>query len=185
MSASENSINLLLVANDPATSSLLKKALESCRIDGIIRRVPADSVAVECARQSGSYQDKTPPDLILFDFTEPTDDITAVLRDIAFSDERARVPVVLLTNTRSQQLLDEDNLHGNKAIMFSPTRLSTFVSKFENESRANFLKALGTLYQYGPIVVELPPHACTGSSKALTVGANARKHFSYAHCCVG
>jgi hypothetical protein len=57
-------------------------------------------------------------------------------------------------------LLDTGNIGGNKAIMFSPTSLSSFVRKMKNGKRSSFFKALNTLYQYGPILVRLPESSC-------------------------
>jgi len=152
----DKSVNLVLIADNPGRAAILKNTMEQTGINGVIRRLPPGAPAIDCARQSGSYREKSLPDLILFDFADPNEHNTSVLRDIAFGNERARVPIVLLTTARSQELLDTGDVDDKKAIMFSPTSLSSFVSKMKSGKRKLFFKSLNTLFQYGPILVRLP-----------------------------
>jgi response regulator RpfG family c-di-GMP phosphodiesterase len=156
----DKGVNLVLIADNPDRASMLRDKMEKTGINGVIRRLAPGTPAVDCARKSGAYREKHLPDLILFDYADPNEKNTTVLRDIAFSNDRARVPVVLLTSPGSQELLDTGNIGGNKAIMFSPTSLSSFVRKMKNGKRSSFFKALNTLYQYGPILVRLPESSC-------------------------
>jgi len=160
----DKNINLVLIADNPDRASMLRDTMERTGISGVIRRLMPGTPAVNCARKSGAYREKQLPDLILFDYADPSEKNTSVLRDIAFGNDRSRVPVVLLTSPISQELLDTGNVGGNEAIMFSPTSLSSFVGKMKNGKRSSFFKALNTLYQYGPILVRLPEsslrHGC-------------------------
>lgn len=159
MKGSEHGINLVLVSDDPDRAALLRCEMEKVGIEGVIRRIAPGSRALDCARRSGPYREKSPPDLIFFDFSSPSEKIAAVLADIAFGNERAGVPVVVLTDSRSLEILDSGELGDAAAIMFSPTNLPSFVGKMKNGQRTTFLKALNTLYQYGPILVRLPETA--------------------------
>lgn len=152
----DKDINLVLIAENPNRASMLRDTLEVTGISGVIRRLEPGSPAIDCARQSGAYREKDLPDLILFDYADPNDRITSILRDLVFSDEKAHVPVILLTSPSSQNLLDTGDVGGEEAIMFSPTSLNSFVGKMKNEKRTSFFKALNTLYQYGPILVRMP-----------------------------
>lgn len=159
MQQTENGVNLVLIADNPGRASMLRDTMEDTGINGVIRRLAPGAPAIDCARKAGAYQKKTLPDLILFDYSEPDERNTSVLRDIAFSSERARVPVVLLTTPASQDLLDTGDVDGDQAVMFSPTSLKSFVSKLKLDKRKSFFRALATLYQYGPILVRIPDTA--------------------------
>lgn len=156
MQTANKGVNLVLIADDPDCASRLRDTMEETGINGVIRRLAAGNSAIDCARKSGAYRQKELPDLILFDYADPNERNTAILRAIAFSNERASVPVVLLTSPRSQNLLDMGDVGGDEAIMFSPTSLTSFISKMKNGKRPSFFKALKTLYQYGPILVRAP-----------------------------
>jgi response regulator RpfG family c-di-GMP phosphodiesterase len=154
--AVEKGVNLVLIADNPDRASMLRDTLEKTGINGVIRRLSPGAPAIDCARRSGAYRQKELPDLILYDYADPNEQNTSVLRDIAFSNERARVPVVLLTSPASQDLLDTGEVDGNETVMFSPTSLRSFVGKMKAGKRTSFFKALDTLYQYGPIIVRMP-----------------------------
>jgi CheY-like chemotaxis protein len=155
----EKAINLVLITDDQGRASILREMMEKFGINGVIRRINPGENAIHCARKSGSYREKSLPDLIFFDFTDPDEKSIAVLREIAFGDERARVPVVLLTSSDSLDLLDNGSVSDPTAIMFSPTSLPSFIGKMKNGKRCAFFRALNTLYQYGPILVRLPETA--------------------------
>ncbi len=152
----DKDINLVLIANDPGRASILQRTMETVGIRGVIRRIDPGSSAIDCARQSGTYCNKALPDLIFFDITDPTEKNTEVLNEVAFGEARSRVPVVLLTNSDSPELLEDGRIDDTKAVMFSPTSLPSFVGKMKNGKRGAFFRALKTLYQYGPILVRLP-----------------------------
>lgn len=152
----EKGVNLVLIANNPQRASMLRDTMETIGIRGVIRRLAPGAPAVDCARKSGAYRQKDMPDLILFDYVDPDEKTTSVLRDIAFSEARARVPIVLLTSANSLDMLNNGDVGNNDAIMFSPTSLTSFVGKMKLEKRSSFFKALDTLYQYGPILVRMP-----------------------------
>lgn len=156
MKGRQNDINLVLISDDPGRAAMLQGEMERVGLEGIIRRIAPGRGAVNCARKSGAYREKSPPDLIFFDFSDPGEKNAALLADIAFGEDRARVPVVVLTNSRSLGVLDSGEVGDSNAIMFSPTNLPSFVGKMKNGQRATFLRALDTLYQYGPILVRLP-----------------------------
>ena len=149
-------INLVLIADNPGCAATLRDALEVRGINGTIRRVAPGGRAVECARHTGKFSGTDRPDLIIFDFAHPDDKTSSVLNQIAFCSDKADVPVVLLTSHESQELLDAGDVGDDKAIMFSPTSLSSFVGKMTKGRRDTFLGALRTLYSYGPILVSMP-----------------------------
>lgn len=159
MQGIEKAINLVLIADDQGRASILRGVMEKLGVNGVIRRIGPGKNAIDCARKSGAYREKSLPDLIFLDFSDPDEKSIAVVRQIAFGDERARVPVVLLTSSDSLDLLDDSSVTDPKAIMFAPTSLPAFVGKMKNGKRSAFFRALDTLYQYGPILVRLPETA--------------------------
>lgn len=156
MQVVDKGVDLVLIADNPGRASMLRDTMQRTGINGVIRRLAPGAAAIDCARKAGAYRQKELPDLILFDFANPNDVNTSVLRDLAFGKERSRVPVVLLTSPVSQQLLDTGDVDGDKAVMFSPTSLTSFVRKMRGARRKSFFKALDTLSQYGPILVRTP-----------------------------
>ena len=150
-------INLVLIGDNPGCAATLRDALEVEGISGTIRRVAPGGRAVECARHTGTFSGSERPDLILFDFAQPDEKTSSVLNQIAFCNDKAEVPVVLLTSAESQGLLDAGDVGNDTAIMFSPTSLASFVGKMTKSRRDHFLRALRTLYSYGPILVSMPP----------------------------
>lgn len=161
MPLSTNDINLVLIADNSARSALLRDTMSKCGIDGIIRRIGPGNPAVDCARQTGPYREKPLPDLFFLDFTDPSEESIAVLKAIAFGDQRTSVPVVLMTSDYSQDLLDNGDVAEETAVMFSPTSLPSFFRKMKADRRPSFFKALRTLYQYGPILVRPPESQMT------------------------
>lgn len=156
MAHQEKDINLVLIADNPGCAATLRDALEGKGINGTIRRVAPGGRAIDCARHTGKFSNTERPDLIMFDFAEPDDKSSSTLNEIAFCEEKPDVPLVLLTSTESQELLDAGEVGDDKTIMFSPTSLSSFVGKMKNGHRETFFGALRTLYSYGPILVSMP-----------------------------
>lgn len=156
MAQMDKDINLVLIADNPGCAATLRDALEVKGINGTIRRVAPGGRAVDCARHTGTFSRTERPDLIIFDFAEPDDKTSSVLNEIAFCPNKPDVPIVLLTSAESQELLEAGDVGDDKAIMFSPTSLSSFVSKMSRGRRDSFLGALRTLYSYGPILVSMP-----------------------------
>lgn len=156
MTQLDKDINLMLIADNSGCATTLRNALESSGINGTIRRVAPGGRAVACARQTGTFSKTALPDLIFFDLAQSDEKTSSVLNEIAFCEDRPDVPVVLLTSDETQELLDAGDIGDDKAIMFSPTSLKSFVSKLKNGHRDKFFGALRTLYSYGPILVSIP-----------------------------
>ena len=156
MANGNNDLNLVLVADRPELSHLLSEQLLKAGVSGVIRRMPFGGEAIACAKRSGTYRWRPAPDLVIFDYSHVDEYATDILRQLAFGDDKAKVPVVILTTPVSQTELDDGKVDGGDAVMFSPTELDKFVAKMRNGNRGRFFKALKTLYQYGPILVRTP-----------------------------
>ena len=171
MKKSTRGINLVLIAEDSERASMLRNTMAQFGIDGVIRRISPGSPAVDCACRRGPYRDKPLPDIFFVDFTRPSEESISVLKAIAFGDQRTAVPVVLITNAESQDLLANGAVADDAAVMFSPTSLASFIRKMAGEQRPSFFKALHTLYQYGPILVRPPDSALSYSGGLAALSA--------------
>ncbi len=163
--------NLVLIADKANRAYLLRGLMRDAGITGVIRRMPPGRNAVHCVNRTGAYREKPLPDLFFYDFSDPEPMSTSILKKIAFGDGRSAVPIVVLTSPESQTELESGDIDGGDAIMFSPSGLTSFVSKMQAHSRQPFLKALRTLYEYGPILVSTPPEVLLQDERERAIPA--------------
>jgi CheY-like chemotaxis protein len=149
-------MNLLLISDSPQRAVMLMQIMQQLGLSGEIRRMRPTPGAVACARRSGRYRRAVPHDFILFDFSEPDERCLSIVSDIAFDPNQASAPVILLTSSASERLLDSDRLGGARNSMFAPTGLSCFLKKMRQHSRRRFLRALCVMSDLGPVLVRLP-----------------------------
>ncbi|MEL7185568.1 MAG: hypothetical protein AAFN50_03895 [Pseudomonadota bacterium] len=171
MGNGNNDLNLVLVADRPELSQLLSEQLQQAGVSGVIRRMPFGGEAIACAKRSGNYRWRPAPDLVIFDYSRVDEYATDILRQLAFGDDKAKVPVVIITTPVSQAELDDGKVDGGDAVMFSPTEMDNFVAKMRNGNRGQFFKALKTLYQYGPILVRTPGRLLEQDSREFAMSA--------------
>ncbi len=156
MGNAERQINLVLISNKSSRARMIHDMMQRAGIRGVIRRHLPTRKSIDFARPGNASASKPLPDLVMFDFSDPDEHATGVLREMAFGRDKVPVPVVLLTSPESLALLDEGYVDGGEAVMFSPTELASFVGKMCRDRREDFFKALKTLYQFGPILVRTP-----------------------------
>ena len=149
-------VNVVLIADNTCRATMLHNIMQQAGVSGVIRRLPADSSAINCVRQTGAYRHKTLPDFFLFDYSRPDAETTALLKEITFSGERPEAPVILLVSPKSQAMLDAGEIDDGDSVMLSPTSLPSFIRKMRVGRRKLFFRALRTLYQFGPILVSTP-----------------------------
>lgn len=95
-------------------------------------------------------------DLILFDFSDPSERNLQLAIDVACGPMRTRRPVAFLTTRESELLLESRELECCDMTSFAPIMLHDFVHKMNMHSEQRFLRALALLYELGPILVRLP-----------------------------
>ena len=78
------------------------------------------------------------------------------VRALAFGPKRVSAPVVIMTNDESERLLRDSTKQENKPTMFTPTPFAEFMIGLLQEKRGRFVRALNTLYEFGPILVRPP-----------------------------
>jgi CheY-like chemotaxis protein len=96
---------VLLVEDDLDHAELIRRSLQSSRVDSEIYHVVDGESALDYVFRRGEYADrkKTPrPYLILLDLRLPKIDGLEVLREIKGANELHHVPVVILTTSEAQ-----------------------------------------------------------------------------------
>lgn len=158
---SKDKIDLVLIADRPGRATLLHDLMHDNDVTGIIRRLAPGDRAVHRVRQTGEFRHTPLPDLFFFDFSNPDNLQTAVLRKIAFGRNKSTVPVVVMTSPETEALLDRGDIDGGEAVMLTPTSLAACINRLRSTKRRAFFKAMRIFYEFGPILVRTPEHVLT------------------------
>ncbi|MFC2061018.1 response regulator [Elusimicrobiota bacterium] len=103
MSINEKSINILLVEDNPGDVRLAQEALKDSKLKNNLHVVTDGEQALEYLRQQENYSVAELPDMILLDLNLPKKDGREVLVEIKEDPELKRIPVVVLTTSKSKQ----------------------------------------------------------------------------------
>jgi chemotaxis family two-component system response regulator Rcp1 len=127
MSNSLNSIEILLVEDNPADVRLTQEALREGKVKNNLH-VARDGVeALAFLRRQGVHKDAVRPDLVLLDLNLPKKDGREVLAEIKADDKLKTLPVVVLTTSSAEaDILKSYSLHANCYIQ-KPVDLEQFV----------------------------------------------------------
>jgi two-component system, chemotaxis family, response regulator Rcp1 len=113
-SISGRAIELLLVEDSEPDVRLTKEALREAKVRNRLWVVEDGVEALDFLRQQGRYGDAPRPDLILLDLNLPRKDGLQVLKEIKDDDSLKRIPVVILTTSKSEEdVLRAYDLHAN------------------------------------------------------------------------
>lgn len=167
----DSNLDLLLVADDAYRVAMLRRVMQQVGLSCTIRRLGLTKKASAYLGRLKPYENSPLPDLVLFDIAESDPATIEIARDVAFGKRRSQVPVVLLTSPASETLLDSGEFDGGETTMFSPRTLETFLKKLVGRRRNGFLRALCTLYQYGPILARQPIHFLERSEEPAELSA--------------
>lgn len=151
-----NNLDLLLIADDAYRVAMLRDAIRKAGLNCTIRRLGQTKKASAYLGRVKPYENTPLPDLVLFDIADSDPSTVSIAKDIAFGKRRSEVPVILMTSPASESLLESGELDGGKATMFASRALETLLGKLVGRKRHGFLRALATLYQYGPILARQP-----------------------------
>lgn len=123
-----NPIEILLVEDNPGDVRLEVEALKEGKIFNRLSVVKDGAEAMEFLRRKGKFADVEKPDLILLDLNLPKKDGREVLAEIKTDDDLKRIPVVVLTTSRSEEdVLRSYDLHAN-AYIVKPLDLEQFIN---------------------------------------------------------
>ncbi len=138
-------IEILLVEDNPGDVRLAKEALKESKMRNRVFVVEDGVEALAFLRREGEYADSPRPDLVLLDLNLPRKSGREVLAEIKSDDELKRIPVVILTVSRSDEdILKAYDLHAN-----------CYVTKpldFEQ-----FMKITKSIEDFWLTIVKLPP----------------------------
>jgi CheY-like chemotaxis protein len=138
-------IEILLVEDNPGDVDLTREAFEGSKIYTLLHVVTDGQAALDFLNGRGKYKDAPRPDLILLDLNLPKKDGRAVLAEIKVDDDLKRIPVVILTSSKTEEdILKSYNLHANSYIS-KPLDLQQFI------------KVVKSIENYWLTIVKLPP----------------------------
>jgi len=111
-------IRILSVEDNPADKRLISEILRMSRLPSQVEFVTDGMEALEYLYARGKYRDRRIPDLILLDLTLPRVDGHEVLRTIKTDEKLRRIPVLVLTGSKSHRDVQLSyELHANTYIV--------------------------------------------------------------------
>jgi two-component system, chemotaxis family, response regulator Rcp1 len=107
-------VEILLVEDSPTDALLAKEALEYSKIVNNLHLVQDGVEAIQFLRKEDKYSQAPRPGLILLDLNLPKKDGREVLAEIKTDESLKRIPVVVLTTSKSEaDVLKAYGLHAN------------------------------------------------------------------------
>lgn len=139
-------IDILLVEDNPGDVRLTREALKEGKIKNNLFVTSNGVEALEFLKQEGEYTDAIRPDLILLDLNMPRMDGRELLEKIKQEPDLRRIPVVILTTSKSEEdIVKSYDLHANCYIT-KPVDLDQFIS------------VVKSIEDFWLTVVKLPPN---------------------------
>lgn len=121
-------IEILLIEDNPGDVRLTREALRDGKVINNLTVMTDGVEALDFLRQKGRYADATRPDVILLDLNLPRKDGREVLAEIKEDQDLKRIPVVVITSSKSEEdVLRSYNLHAN-CYVTKPVDLEKFVA---------------------------------------------------------
>ena len=128
----EQSIEILLVEDNPADVLLMEEALREGKMLNKLYVAGNGDEALDFLYRRGKHRDASRPDLIMLDLNLPKKDGREVLAEIKNDPELKRIPVVVITTSKSEEdIVKSYNLHAN-CYVTKPVRLSQFFQVVKN-----------------------------------------------------
>jgi chemotaxis family two-component system response regulator Rcp1 len=107
-------IDILLVEDNPGDVRLIQEAFKSGKIRNNLYIVHDGVKALDFLHQKDSFTEVPRPDLILLDLNLPKKDGRQVLEEIKYESDLRRIPVVILTSSKTDEdILRSYDLHAN------------------------------------------------------------------------
>jgi len=143
-------IEILLVEDSPGDVRLTQECLRDAKVNNHLSIVGDGVEAMAFLRNEGKYVNSPRPELILLDLNLPKKDGREVLSEIKGDPNLKRIPVVVLTVSKSEEdILKTYDLHANCYI----TKPIDF---------AQFLNVVKCIEEFWLTVVKLPTNVKNG-----------------------
>ena len=144
-------IEILLVEDSPSDVRLTREALKDAKILNNLSVASDGEEAMEYLHRTGRHADAVRPDLVLLDLNLPRKDGREVLAEMKADEELRRIPVVVLTTSRSEEdVLRAYDLHAN-CFITKPVGLD------------QFLRIVESIHGFWLSIVTLPPGGRRGA----------------------
>lgn len=139
-------IEILLVEDNPGDVRLTREALKEGKVLNKLNVVKDGVEAMEFLRKRGKFTIESRPDLILLDLNLPKKDGREVLAEVKGDPNLKRIPVVILTTSKSEQdIIKTYDLHANCYIT-KPVDLN------------QFMNVIQSIEEFWLTIVNLPPN---------------------------
>ena len=139
-------IEILLVEDNPGDVRLIKEAFREGKVLNVLHVVEDGVEAMAFLRRENTYAQAPRPELILLDLNLPRKDGREVLAEIKGDENLKRIPVVILTSSKSEEdVFRTYNLHAN-AYVAKPMGLNEFMA------------TVRSIEDFWLAIVKLPPN---------------------------
>ena len=120
-------VEILLIEDNPGDVRLAQEGLKEGKIHNRLGVARDGEEALRYLRREGEFSDATRPDLILLDLNLPRKDGRETLAEIKSDPDLRRIPVVVLTMSKSEEdIFNAYDLHANCYIT-KPLDLNQFI----------------------------------------------------------
>ena len=171
MSKLSKPVHMVLIADDAYRVAMLRRLMRRLGVSGQLKRLAPTAKAKAYLQRQTPFENAPLPDLVLFDLAELRHCDRRLLSALVFGERRTTAPVVLLTSPATEAMLENGELDSGNATMFSPRKLKSFLTQLAGRHSDDFLKALTTLYQYGPILARQPARFLDSRAREVAICA--------------
>jgi len=119
----DRDIEILLVEDNPADVRLLQEALAETKARYRLHVATNGEEAIDFVFQRGVFGEVPRPDLILLDFNLPRKNGAEVLEELKRDPKYKKIPVVVLTSSRSEYDINAAYEHGANCYLRKPNTL--------------------------------------------------------------
>jgi CheY-like chemotaxis protein len=138
-------IDILLVEDNPGDVRLTREAFKEGKVVNTLHVVQDGVEALAFLRHEGAYVKSIHPDIILLDLNLPRMNGRELLANIKTDPELKRIPVVILTTSKSEvDIIESYDLHAN-----------CYITKPVDMDR--FITVVKSIEDFWFTVVKLPP----------------------------
>lgn len=148
-----NTIEVLLVEDNPADADLTREALEASKLVLNLSVVVDGEQCIDFLRHSGRFSGAPRPDLILLDLNLPRISGREVLAEIKGDPDLRTIPVVVLTSSAAETDVVQSYDLGANCYITKPVDLNSFMS------------IVASVNEFWFTVVKLPAHQRSGGGR--------------------